>query len=338
MSFRTSLSLVFAVASLVGCGGRMISDAPGDTVGTHSGVTPHPGGGSDPGKPKTGNAPQTGAWIAFDSDLDGVPHIWVAEITPALDATAHRLTSESLDEREPAFSPDGRAVAFTSDRDGTSQIWVLDLPSGTVAQVTHAAGGADQPAFSPDGERIAFHTQASVHIVDADGANERLVKRGPDTLNAFKHPVFVADGSGLVMDRGNLIAFMKEDGSAYREILRNTTTTVETPTISPDGKSVAFGLMCGGPEQIWIAPFGSMTDPCRGGTTLVESQSRKPAYGADGSLAFDAGNDHIIVRRTDGAQIELAFGGSEHNPAFPPAGLLFPRSGEHEGARDAAVG
>ncbi|HVZ77384.1 MAG TPA: hypothetical protein VG818_05350, partial [Gemmatimonadaceae bacterium] len=67
------------------------------------------------------------------------------------DRTPRQLTSDAENE-DPSWAPDGRHLVFTSTRSGEKQLWVLDVESGRMRQLTHAAGSriaAWSPRLAP---------------------------------------------------------------------------------------------------------------------------------------------------------------------------------------------
>ena len=68
-------------------------------------------------------------------------------------ATANKrrnLTNHPADDREPAWSADGKRILFTSDRTGNEDIWSFDLDSETLQQLTTDPGADHSPAALGD--------------------------------------------------------------------------------------------------------------------------------------------------------------------------------------------
>ena len=86
------------------------------------------------------------AWILFDAaGPDFVRHLYA--IRPD-GCGQRRVTSDTSDESDAAFSPDGTRIAFTSSRvGGTNQLFILRLVGGGIRQITSLAAGAAHPAW-----------------------------------------------------------------------------------------------------------------------------------------------------------------------------------------------
>jgi Tol biopolymer transport system component len=60
------------------------------------------------------------------------------------------------DERDPAFSPDGKYLYFSSDRTGIFNIYRLERSTGLLEQVTNVSGGAFAPSIAPDNKQLVY--------------------------------------------------------------------------------------------------------------------------------------------------------------------------------------
>ncbi len=119
-----------------------------------------------------------GRWIAY---VDSGGSLMAAD---GEGRTAPHLLARGA--TQPAWSPDGRHLAFV----GPSGITVADADGGNPRVLVKGA----YPAWSPDSHRIAFMSTsgAGVHIIDADGSNDRVV----DRRGSF--PGWLATGRALV--------------------------------------------------------------------------------------------------------------------------------------------
>jgi dipeptidyl aminopeptidase/acylaminoacyl peptidase len=157
-----------------------------------------------------------------------------------------QITSGDTDDRDPAWSPDGRFVAFVSNRgedadaNEDTNIWVVaaDNPDKgqTLIQVTRNPGGDAQPAWSPDGKWIAYVSnphpellwyatrQLALIAAPAAGAKATEPKLLIEKLDRNAgSPVFAADGKSILFsleDSGedHLARVSIADGAVTRPI------------------------------------------------------------------------------------------------------------------------
>ncbi len=195
-------------------------------------------------------------------------HLYVFDLA---DKKQRQITSGDYDDRQPAFSPDGKLVAFVSNRseepDGNSNsdIWVVSADNTdkgkTLLRITDNPGSDSQPAWSPDGQSIAYATviqpeiiwYATTHlaVVSSKGGTPRLLTRQVD--RNISSPRFSADGAS--------IHFVLED-SAERHLAKISPQGGELERIVDGQRSIrGFDL---GPE---------------GAITFLSSASHQPTEG-----------------------------------------------------------
>jgi serine/threonine-protein kinase len=97
---------------------------------------------------------EDGAWLAFDSDRQGVSQIYRM---PLAGGTVQQLTRGENPAFKPAFSPDGREVAFHVVAQGKRRVFVVGSDGGAPVQLSPGAGPDERNAsWSPDGRSVAW--------------------------------------------------------------------------------------------------------------------------------------------------------------------------------------
>ena len=200
-----------------------------------------------------------GRFLAFNSNVDGAPNIWVVSTDSGEKHSVSRPPTGYYMELSPAFSPDGRTLAYIRARDSYSRTVVMqDLghdanPLGPAREITPYDRRIEQLAWQPDGRAV---------IVSARVMGERtgLFRL---TVGGVLQPLGIDSGILLwptLSHTGNRLAYQKRevDTNIYRmdgpgpeggprpvselhvAAVIDSTARDREPSLSPDGHHLAF--------------------------------------------------------------------------------------------------
>lgn len=122
--------------------------------------------------------------IAYQSNRDGSYHVYVMDADGG--NTKQISSGPDIDDRHPAWSPDGNSIAVDSGDATHREIWVIDVATQKRTQITRTGGIATFPSWSPDGKRLAFYVYKTNAATTGEFAGE---------MNVWTS---ARDGSGLV--------------------------------------------------------------------------------------------------------------------------------------------
>jgi len=213
---------------------------------------------------------EEGTWMNLDVSPDGKTIVFdmLGDIytIPISGGKATALRTGIPFELQPRFSPDGTKISFTSDAGGGDNIWVMDANGANAKQVTKESFRLlNNAAWTPDGNflvaRKHFSSQRSLgagemwqyHVTGGSGF--QLTKRKNDQQDV-NEPFISPDGKHMYYSEdvypGGFFQYNKNPNQQIYVIKRydfeNGKTQTITggpggaarPTISPDGKKLAF--------------------------------------------------------------------------------------------------
>ncbi len=211
-----------------------------------------------------------GTWMNLDVSPDGRHIVFDLlgniYIMPVEGGKATVLRENQAYEIQPRFSPDGQWISFTSDYGGGDNIWVMRKDGSDAKQVTNESFRLMNNAFwAPEGNYIVarkhFTSTRSLgagelwmfHITGGTGV--QLVAR-PNDQQDLGQPFISPDGRYVYYSQdvypGGFFQYNKDPNSQIYAINRydRETGRIErvtggaggaiSPTLSPDGKSLAF--------------------------------------------------------------------------------------------------
>jgi TolB protein len=203
-----------------------------------------------------------GRMLAYASYLPGAPPDIFVTLLDGRPATRPAHGPESTANHSPAISPDGTKIAFTSNQGGQTgyvDVWVVNRDGSGLRNLTpntpRSSEGA--PTWSPNGAQIAFTSDRTgtnqVFIMNADGTGVRRItfaeKCDRPTWSALNFIAYTLERPGgkdiAVTDLSRMEARVLTDGLGSNE----------QPTVSPNGRHIAFVTSRWGKRQIAVIDF-----------------------------------------------------------------------------------
>jgi Tol biopolymer transport system component len=208
-----------------------------------------------------------GKWLALSSHTEQTGRKAGSQIYVV---SVHGGEPVKITDQAPSYwhgwSPDGSTLVYCAEREGNYDVWAIGANGGKETRLTTDPGLDDGPEYSPDGAYIYFNSTRSGRMkiwrmrpdgtgqeqVSFDDYNDWFAHVSPDgkrilyvsyppTVPAAKHP-----GNQRVMIRAQDLS----DGTVrVLAHLYGGQGTMNVPSWSPDGRSVAFvSYTYGNPE------------------------------------------------------------------------------------------
>ncbi len=166
----------------------------------------------------------------------------------------------------PALSPDDRSVAVRSSENGNFDIWVHEVERPIKRRLTFDEGLDSRPQWSPSGREIAFHSlrggTRDIYQRAADGNGTAELLFGAEAEERAYG--WSRDGQYFiytVQQTANTdVWFLKRKGdeSGYESApFLETPFKEDTPTLSPDGRFLAYCSDASGSRELYVRPFPS---------------------------------------------------------------------------------
>ncbi|HVF57079.1 MAG TPA: DPP IV N-terminal domain-containing protein [Pyrinomonadaceae bacterium] len=236
-----------------------------------------------------------------------------------------RLIGLFGNQKDPAWSPDGKYIAYSSGQRGYGEIWRADADGSNQMSLSDgvAVGAVDDfPAWSPDGSKIVFVRNKQLWTVGRDGGTAVKLSTGSDE---DEQPSWSPDGRKIVFVRNYSSAYaqvwvMNADGTGQVNLSNYEWGYNRFPAWSPDGSRIAFQRW----NDIWLmdADGSNQTQI----TFAASGGYLKPSWSPDGTqivVANDINFDgDIFVMNADGSDIrKIADGVHPTWQSLPPLTL-----------------
>ncbi|HEY7475790.1 MAG TPA: hypothetical protein VH679_12310 [Vicinamibacterales bacterium] len=203
--------------------------------------------------------------LAYTSYVSHFPDVYIS-LFDGRPPTRPAGGTDQIQNTLPAVSPDGRRIAFMSGRGGRQDVWVVDRDGTNVRNLTPNTPNSDEgaPTWSPAGNQIAFTSDRTgtnqIYVVNVDGLGP------PRRISSDQH------SDAPTWSSLNYIAFTLGSGPGHDvavvdlskmevRVLTDGLGSNKQPTVSPNGRHIAFVTTRWGREQIAILdyPTGSKT-------------------------------------------------------------------------------
>ena len=163
--------------------------------------------------------------------------------TMNVDGTNLARLTDTQDNFNPTWSPDGRALVFTSYKESDYHVFTMNADGTNVRRLISNRGdiyAEDYAAWSPDGSRIAFVGRAEdgYNIYVASVKDGEIVELLSDEF-IKENLAWSPDGKQLAFDTIDNVYTIGADGNGLRQLTTGADQNT-TPTWSPDGSQIAF--------------------------------------------------------------------------------------------------
>ena len=218
------------------------------------------------------------------------------------------------------IAPNGKlATLVRADPDsGNRDIWLINFATENLTRLTSNPANDWQVAWAPDSKQIAFatdrHGRSSVYRKSIDGGEETLLLQMPDR-GVFPKD-WSADGRVLAMNVDSpsgrpQIWALPLGGEQKPFALRESGFRENEPTISPDGRWVAYESNESGATEVYIKPL-----MVAGKTRLSTGGGTMPRWRADGR--------ELYYRVPNGDLMAITVAAGDMLETSPPVRLFTP--------------
>jgi serine/threonine-protein kinase len=201
-----------------------------------------------------------------------------------------------------SLSPDGKRLAIGLNTNSGDDIWIKELPAGPLSRLTFDSASEQRPRWTPDGKSVTYIVDGagSLRQRPADGTGkEQVLVETPATPNLLEGS-WSRNGDWLLLRVGgngpsklrNILAFRPGVDSAPMELLASAQADESAPSLSPDGKWLAYASDETGRNEVYLRPFPNVDD---GKWQVSTSGAQAPLWAHSGRELFYVDADRNMM-------------------------------------------
>lgn len=293
----------------------------------------------------TGLPPAFAAAVAWSPDggrflslRDG--RLWSVSRT---DTMTTRLNPDSLQAKDPSWSPDGRWVAFSSGGPWWSgrSLYVVSAAGDSLRELTR---GSDYvPSWSPDGRRLFFISDRSglpqIWTVSVNGGEPTQLTNEPEIYPyaprwwaARKLLLYTAAGKIQTLDPASgvrdsipfsaSLTIRRESHPLRRPVIPSpgvslSVSGIHRPAVSPDGRSIIFGAL----GDLWLRRQNGRVEQLTTGPDYEGDAAWSPKSARVAFVSERRGKYTLwVLHPADGSRRQLTTAGRAQTPVWHPSG------------------
>jgi len=160
----------------------------------------------------------------------------------------------------PSLSPDGTRVALSYEGD----LWVKPLDGTPAVRLTFEGENLFHPTWTPDGDSVSLNSGTELRTRRADGGGQPVLTATNE--RGIVAPKWSRDGTWLIYrtnlnltGRGDILSIRPGQDSVPRELVATEGHDL-SPTISPNGRWLAYSSDETGENQVYVVPFPNSGD------------------------------------------------------------------------------
>ncbi len=200
--------------------------------------------------------------------------------------------SEGRNFHIPRFAPDGRRLLIDFTTADGRDVWQLDFASGAMSRVTFDRDGHDA-TWEPDGQHLTYASANRAGgaltiyrtAVGQSGQVDSLFSNGAVSYTGIWLPdrsALVTVGTSLAGDSRSDIAIVRNGGRGPVELLVATRFEEHFPSVSPDGRWLAYVSDKSGTSDVFVRPLDRDGEEIR----VSLAGGSEPMWGPDGRELF----------------------------------------------------